>query len=117
AGDRQDPARDRDHAGEPLVRFLFRNVPRCGRHPDAAWTPRRLRAGPAGPRLREPFHDPSLINAGGPHGELDAAREIDGGAMDGFAASALEGHHAYCATNPFSPDCTADTGRLGQPDA
>ena len=72
------------------------------------------------PRVRacvKPFHDPSLINEGGPHGELDAARDIDGGAMDGFVASALEGHHAYCATNPFSPDCTADTGRLGQPDA
>jgi phospholipase C len=72
------------------------------------------------PRIRacvKPFHDPSLINEGGPHGELDAARDIDGGAMDGFVASALEGHHTYCATNPFSPDCTPDTGRLGQPDA
>jgi len=72
------------------------------------------------PRLRvcvKPFHDPSLINEGGPHGELDAARDIDGGTMDGFVASALEGHHQYCAANPFSPDCTADTGRRGQPDA
>jgi phospholipase C len=65
----------------------------------------------------KPFHDPSLINEGGPHGDLDAARDIDGGAMDGFVASALEGNHTYCAANPFSPDCTADTGRLGQPDA
>src|SRR5262245_45900965 len=65
----------------------------------------------------EPFHDPSLINQGGPHGANDARRDVDGGAMDGFVGSALIGHHQYCATNPFSPDCTADTGRLGQPDA
>jgi len=65
----------------------------------------------------KPFHDPSLINEGGPHGANDARRDVDGGAMDGFVASALIGHHQYCATNPFSPDCTADTGRLGQPDA
>ncbi len=37
--------------------------------------------------------------------------------MDGFVASAIDGNHTYCAANPFSPDCTADTGRLGQPDA
>ena len=65
----------------------------------------------------KPFHDPSLINEGGPHGANDARRDVDGGAMDGFVRSALIGHHQYCATNPFSPDCTADTGRLGQPDA
>jgi phospholipase C len=65
----------------------------------------------------KPFHDASLINEGGPHGENDARRDVDGGAMDGFVRSALIGHHQYCATNPFSPDCTADVGRLGQPDA
>ena len=65
----------------------------------------------------KPFHDTSLINEGGPHGEIDAARDIGGGAMDGFVASAIHGNHTYCAANPFSPDCTADTGRLGQPDA
>ena len=65
----------------------------------------------------KPFHDPSLINEGGPHGANDARRDVDGGAMDGFVRSVLIGHHQYCATNPFSPDCTADVGRLGQPDA
>jgi hypothetical protein len=37
------------------------------------------------PRVRvcvKPFHDPSLINEGGPHGELDAARYIDGRRLD-----------------------------------
>jgi Phosphoesterase family len=30
-----------------------------------------------------PFHDPSLVNGGGPHGE-GAADDVDGGRMDGF---------------------------------
>src|SRR5439155_8082994 len=64
-----------------------------------------------------PFHDPSLVNEGGPHSVGNALNDIDGGHMDGFVASALEGHHQYCATTPFSPFCTQDTGRQGQPDA
>src|SRR5207247_3799709 len=64
-----------------------------------------------------PFHDPSLVNEGGPHGYPDAMADIDGGRMDGFVASALEGRHGFCAQNPFSPDCTQYVGRKGQPDA
>ncbi len=67
-------------------------------------------AGPAGPRLREArVHDTSLDQRGGLYGEIDAARDIDGGAMDGFVASAIDGNHTYCAANPFSLDRTADT--------
>jgi phospholipase C len=39
------------------------------------------------PRLGDcerPFHDPSLVNGGGPHGQLAALADIDGGLMDGF---------------------------------
>ncbi|HEX9123387.1 MAG TPA: alkaline phosphatase family protein [Actinomycetota bacterium] len=68
-------------------------------------------------RCVRPFHDPSLVNEGGPHGVLDATRDIAGGKMNGFVASALAGKHQYCAQTPFSPNCTQDTGRLGQPDA
>jgi phospholipase C len=64
-----------------------------------------------------PFHDPSPVNEGGPHGAADEARDVDGGAMDGFVASALIGHHAFCASNPLGPGCTADAGRVGEPDA
>jgi phospholipase C len=64
-----------------------------------------------------PFHDPSLVNEGGPHGVIDAVRDVDGGRMDGFVMSAIRGRHQYCARQPFSPDCTQDTGRRGQPDA
>ena len=31
-----------------------------------------------------PFHDPSLVNGGGPHGEGSVIDDIDGGKMDGF---------------------------------
>jgi phospholipase C len=63
-----------------------------------------------------PFHDPSLINEGGPHGLPNAAADINRGKMNGFAISAVQGRHAYCAQNPFSPDCTQFVGRKGQPD-
>ncbi len=32
----------------------------------------------------KPYHDPSLINGGGPHGQGAATADIDGGLMDGF---------------------------------
>jgi phospholipase C len=31
-----------------------------------------------------PFHDPSFVNGGGPHGQDAVAADIDGGLMDGF---------------------------------
>ncbi len=34
----------------------------------------------------KPFHDASLINGGGPHGQGAASDDIDGGRMDGFVA-------------------------------
>ena len=36
---------------------------------------------------RVPFHDPSTVNLGGPHSAAAAARDIDGGRMDGFLSS------------------------------
>jgi phospholipase C len=38
-----------------------------------------------------PFHDPRDRNFGGPHALLNAARDIDKGAMDGFVGSAVRG--------------------------
>ncbi len=37
-----------------------------------------------------PFHDPNVIDRGGPHNAEAAARDIDGGKMDGFVISARE---------------------------
>jgi phospholipase C len=51
-----------------------------------------------------PYHDPSDINTGGPHGEAAAATDIDGGAMDGFVAAVEEAKSTKC-TNPDDPQC------------
>ena len=40
----------------------------------------------------KPYHDPSDVNAGGPHMAVDAIADISGGKMDGFIASAQSGH-------------------------
>ena len=37
---------------------------------------------------QRPYHDPALVNGGGPHDESSAVRDIAGGAMDGFVATA-----------------------------
>ena len=57
----------------------------------------------------KPFHDPHDLNRGGPHGARDAAADIDGGKMDGFAAQARPGRR--CA-GAFDPNC----GGAGPPD-
>jgi phospholipase C len=53
-----------------------------------------------------PFHDSADLNYGGPHGAPDAVRDIDGGRMDGFVASA-EIATAKCK-NPLDPACQGD---------
>ena len=45
-GHPQDQARDRHHAGEPVLRQLLRHLPRGGRHPDAPRCAHGLRAEP-----------------------------------------------------------------------
>ena len=55
-----------------------------------------------------PFHDPSDLNYGGPHGEASATADIDGGRMDGFVAQAEKG--AGCQTgDPSCSPCTEST--------
>ena len=87
AGDRhpQDPARRRDHAGEPLVRQLLRDVSRA---PTASrWRTVCRRCASRTPRpdrASSPYPDHHDVNSGGPHGRVGAMRDIDGGRMDGF---------------------------------
>lgn len=50
-----------------------------------------------------PYHDPSDINAGGPHGADAAVQDIAGGKMDGFVASFRSAQKA-CTTST-SPGC------------
>ncbi len=65
-------------------------------------------------RCVRPFHDPSLVNEGGPHGVLDAARDIDRGRMDGFVASAIAGKHVE---DRFLGGQRLDPATDGRPDA
>ena len=50
-----------------------------------------------------PYHDPYLLNRGGPHAMGNAARDIDGGRMDGFVRQA-DGAEQVC-TNFANPWC------------
>jgi phospholipase C len=51
----------------------------------------------------KPYHDPSDINAGGPHGASSAKADIAGGKMDGFIASFRTAQRA--CKNPDTPGC------------
>jgi phospholipase C len=57
-------------------------------------------------RCVRPYHDPSLTNAGGPHEQIDAGIDVDGGKMDGFVtALRTQGKH-FCQKFTFDPACT-----------
>ena len=65
-----------------------------------------------------PYHDPANLNYGGPHGQVDAAKDIDNGKMDGFVAEAEKGKAGCAATD--NPDCgggTSKTDVMGYHDA
>jgi phospholipase C len=62
----------------------------------------------------KPYHDPSDINYGGPHGQVDATADISGGKMDGFIAEALKGQNTVCV-QPNDPRCGGN-GRSGGSD-
>ncbi len=63
-----------------------------------------------------PYHNPSPVNGGGPHGQVAAVADIDGGKMDGFIASAEGGGKGCGAThNPACGGGGADT--MGYHDA
>ena len=60
---------------------------------------------PATKQCIKPFHDPNDKNYGGPHGETNAAADIDSGKMDGFIAQERAGRKAACA-NVNDPACS-----------
>jgi phospholipase C len=53
----------------------------------------------------KPYHDTSDRNAGGPHANSDAIRDIDGGKMDGFVGQAREGRYLACHITD-NPGCS-----------
>ena len=64
-----------------------------------------------------PYHDTSLVDGGGPHGVGAAMRDINGGAMNGFARSAVTGRTKSCTHDFLNPVCTAATTPGNIPDA
>jgi phospholipase C len=59
-----------------------------------------------------PYHDPSDLNYGGPHGVKNARADIDGGAMDGFVGQAETGQNCS-TTNPSCSPCHATSASQG----
>ena len=57
---------------------------------------------PLGPCV-SPFHDPNVVNLGGPHHALAAVEDIDHGRMDGFIAAA---RRVKSCTNLLDPACS-----------
>ena len=62
----------------------------------------------------KPYHDSSDLNYGGPHGQVNATADINGGQMDGFIAQALKGQKTTC-TGPDDPNCGGN-GKSGGSD-
>jgi phospholipase C len=58
---------------------------------------------PAG-GCQRPFHDTADVNGGGPHGQSNAAADIDAGRMDGFVDQAQKAKRG--CTDPNNPACT-----------
>jgi phospholipase C len=61
-----------------------------------------------------PFHDPSDLNYGGPHGLGNALADIDAGRMDGFVAQAEAGQGCQTGDPTCSP-CTESSQQGGSP--
>ncbi len=68
-------------------------------------------------RCVRPFHDPSLVDAGGPHFNGSAIADIDAGRMDGFLRQ-LAHADTSCRRTPTKPDCVIAASRASaRPDA
>ncbi len=63
-----------------------------------------------GGRCVKPYHDPSLMNAGGPHSDQDAALDVGGGAMNGFIQALRTNGQRFCKKFTFDPGCIDSKG-------
>jgi phospholipase C len=61
---------------------------------------------PAKDVCERPYHDTNDLNAGGPHGEVNATADIAHGKMDGFIAQAENARRRGCKQNPNDPICS-----------
>jgi phospholipase C len=90
----------------------FGTYPRANGIPMKNGVPAVCVPDPASGSCIRPFHDPNDRNRGGPHGQTNAAADINGGKMDGFVAQA-EQARKQCR-DPNNPNCTS--GGTGKPD-
>jgi phospholipase C len=65
---------------------------------------------PRAGRCRRPYHDPSLVDGGGPHDAGPARADVDGGRMDGFVrmAESSGGRGCGATTGVCSPSAPTD---------
>ncbi len=61
-----------------------------------------------------PYHDPSFVNDGGPHGHSSTPVDVNGGKMNGFVR-AYRRAAPFCRRNPGLPCRPTPTGPRGQP--
>ncbi len=54
----------------------------------------------------KPYHDTSLVNGGGPHGNPAGVADVNGGKMDGFVSRAEQAQGGQCA-NGVDPNCAS----------
>jgi phospholipase C len=62
-----------------------------------------------------PYHDRTLENEGGPHGHDASVNDVNGGRMDGFVETVVQGP-GVCGNQRQLPQCRDDIGPQGQPD-
>ncbi len=62
-----------------------------------------------------PYHTDSQLQEGGPHAQPDSRNDVNGGRMDGFVQTVVNGPQ-YCADHRGDPSCASYLGPQGQPD-
>jgi phospholipase C len=62
-----------------------------------------------------PYHDRTLVDVGGPHAHPSSVNDVNGGRMDGFVETLVNGPNS-CADHRTAPSCQDDLGPQGQPD-
>jgi phospholipase C len=71
---------------------------------------------PARGLCQAPYHDPSDVNGGGPHGDMAFANDVNGGRMDGFVAQAESARRGCFDVNNPACSNTATTDVMGYHD-
>jgi phospholipase C len=66
-------------------------------------------------RCVPPYPTRSQLQEGGPHGQAHSQADVNGGAMDGFVQTVVDGFE-HCADHRADPGCASYLGPQGQPD-